>query len=807
MKILCACLFTWALLSYCSQLYAQINTAVIQGRVSTEDRGPADLATVILLASDSSILKSAVCDDKGAFKFTALVPGKYLVLATKIGYNQSLSGPHTVIDGEIVNAAIKLTVSIPQLKEVAITGQRDYVEVKPGKVVLNVQRSIIAEGNSAFEILRQAPGVKITNNSISIIGRQNALVTLDGKPTNLTGEDLTGFLQGMTSGSIQQIELITNPSAKYDASAGGIINIVSRKGTNLGTNGTFNASAGYGNFYKSNVGVVFNNRTDKFNIYGNYSYTADEVFHTFTTDRIINFNGVTSNYNADYYTTQQKSYNNFKFGADYFITDKQTLGVVIYGTVNNNDYVKTNTLKIANNGVQDSTITTDSKLSRDISNINYDINYNGVLDKAGKTLSADILYNDFTRHSSEYIADNFYNAAGGNYRAPLFLQNLSPSGIHNWVAKVDYADPLSKNSKLEAGFKYSWVKSDNNLVFGPLANGQYQSDPKFSNTFIYTENVNSGYVNYTNNQDKINLVAGLRVDQTSASGQSLTLMQVNNHDYINLFPQVELTYKYNTKNDFTLSFNRGIERPSYININPFLYYVDVYDYRSGNPDLLPEYTTTIQLAHTYNKTLITTVYAYQTTGFYGFNDFEQNDATRVDITTVKNFGTFSALGLKFFTPVEFTGWWNAHFSLDASYQRIKAYAINGDLNKGTQDIQLSTDQNFSITNTLKAYILGKYESPTFYGISEYKSAYNADAGISEQLFDKAGSLKLSVNDIFNTIRDRASAHYQNLDLTIVDKSETRIVRLSFTYRFGKTSVKTVKHRTANEEEQKRAAGN
>src|ERR1700744_3780145 len=366
MKILFVCLLTWALLGYYSPLYAQINTATIQGKISTEDKGPASLATVILLASDSSILKSTVCDDKGAFKFAALAPGKYLVLTTKIGYNQFLSGPYTVTPGAIINTAIKLIVSIPQLKEVAITGQRDYVDVKPGKVILNVQRSIIAEGNSAFEILRQAPGVSINNNSISIIGRQNALVTLDGKPTNLNGEDLIGFLQGMPSGSIQQIELITNPSAKYDAAAGGIINIVSKKGVNLGANGTFNASAGYGNFYKSNIGVVFNNRTDKFNIYGNYSYTADKGFHTFTTDRIINFNGVTSNYDADYYTTQQKSYNNFKFGADYFITDKQTLGVVIYGTVNNNEYVKTNTLKIANNGVLDSTITTDSKLSRNI---------------------------------------------------------------------------------------------------------------------------------------------------------------------------------------------------------------------------------------------------------------------------------------------------------------------------------------------------------------------------------------------------------------------------------------------------------
>jgi len=804
MRVLVACIFAGLLVGANNYLYAQTTTATIQGKVLTEDNTPADLATVILLASDSSILKSTTCDNTGAFKFTDIEPGNYLVLASKIRYNQSLAGPYKLAAGDVVNAGFKLIRSVPQLKEVSITAQKPYVEVKPGKVVLNVQSSIVAEGNSAYDILRQAPGVRVDNGNISIIGRQNALVTIDGKPTNLKGDDLAGLLQGMQSGSIQQIELITNPSAKYDASGAGIINIISKKGTNIGTNGTFTGGADYGTYYGSNAGITFNNRTDKFNVYGNYSYTGDKVFHTFNTDRLINFNGIASDYNADYYTTQQKKYNNFKLGTDYYISDKQTIGVAVYGTVNNNSFVKTNALKIANNGVQDSVITTDSKLERDISNITYDINYNGVLDKSGKTLSADILYNDITRHSTEYITDNFYNTSGNIYRQPLLLQNLSPSGIHNWVVKVDYTDPLSKTSKLETGFKYSWVKSDNNLIFGPLVNGQYQSDPNFSNTFVFSENINSGYVNYTNNLDKLNIVAGLRAEQTNSSGNSLTLMQINNRNYLNVFPQVQLIYKYNDKNEYTLSFNRGIDRPLYSDINPFLYYVDAYDYRAGNPNLLPAYTNTIQLAYAYNKTFITTLYALQKTGFDGFTDFQQNDATKVDITTVENFGTFSAYGLKFNAPVDFTEWWNATFFMNASYERTKAYAVNGNLNKGTQDIELSTNQYFTINSTVKAFITGKYETPTFFGISQYKSAYYANAGISQQLFDKKGSLKLEIDDIFNTIRDRASVNYQNLNLKIVEKYETRFAKLSFVYRFGKTSVKSVKHQTANEDEQKRA---
>ncbi|HEY0245424.1 MAG TPA: TonB dependent receptor [Mucilaginibacter sp.] len=790
-------------MAICNCLYAQ-NAASIQGKVSTENHVSADLATVILLAADSSILKSTVCDNNGIFKFNGIGPGKYLVLATKIGYNQALSGPYQVSTQSILNIALELVVSIPQLKEVSVTAKRPYVEVRPGKVVLNVQSSIIAEGNSAFEILRQAPGVHVKDaGGISIIGRQNALVTIDGKPTNLSADNLADFLQGMQSSTIQQIELITNPSAKYDAAGAGVINIITRKGINVGTNGTFSAGTGVGSFYKANAGLSFNNRTDKVNVFGSYAYAADNSYHSFTTDRRIDYNGLKSDYNADYYTTPKRYNNNFRLGTDYYLSPNNTLGVLIYGYVNNQDYVKRNSLKIANNGVLDSTITAGSKLTRSISNITYDINYNGVLDKAGKTLSADVLYNNIDRHSAEYITNDFYNAAGGVYRQPLLQQNLSPSSIANWVAKVDYVNPISKTSRIEAGIKYSRVKSDNDLIFGPLVNGQYQADPKFSNRFIYTEIINAGYVNYIGKVGKLNIEAGLRAEQTNAKGNSVTLQQEKDNNYFDLFPHAQLAYQYDDKNDFTLGFTRGIQRPSYTDINPFLYYVDLYDYRSGNPNLLPEYTNTLELSHTYNKTYITTLYALHTTGFYDFNNYVQNDISKVDVTTFTNFGTFSAYGLRLSAPVQFTNWWNAGFFLDAAYQRTKAYAANGDLNKGTQDINFSSLQNFTLSNTINAELSGKYESPTFYGIGQFKANYNVDAGISKQLFNKKATLKLAVTDIFNTHRDKAHSTYQNLNLTIVDKIETRIVRLNFTYRFGKTSVKSIKHQTANEDEQKR----
>ena len=802
------CIFAGILVGSYTASLAQTKTASIQGKVTTENNTNADLATVILLAADSAILKSTTCDISGIFRFEDIGPGKYLVLASKVGFAQSLGGPYVLDEKNALNIQLKLMRSYPQLKEVSVSAKKPYIDVRPGRVVLNVQSSIIAEGNSVFDILKQAPGVHVDNQgNMSIIGRQNALVMVDGKPTNLTAESLATYLQGMQSSSVQRIELISNPSAKYETSGAGIINIISKKGTTDGTNATVTIGGGWGTFYKSNSGVVINSRNENFNVFGSYTYSGDETFHSILTNRLINDNGLNSNYDADYYARQRRRNNNYRVGADYFISENSTLGFIIYGSANSNSFVKTNKLHIANNGVPDSVINTDSQLKRNLGDITYDINYSGVLDRSGKTLSADVLYNKINRQSDEYITNDFYNTSGAIYRAPLLLQNLSPSAIDYWIFKTDYTDPITKTLKMEAGIKYSRAKSDNNLVFGPLVNGQYQSDPNFSNNFIFTENINAGYVNFTNSFAKVNLVAGIRVEQTNSNGNSVTLHQTVNNSYLNIFPQLQVVYHHDPKNDFTLSFNRGIERPSYIDINPFLYYTDLYDYRAGNPNLLPQYSSNIQLSHSYNSTLVTTAYAHFITGFYGFNDFQQNDITKVNITIKRNFGSMSVYGIKFSAPVTFTSWWNANFNVDAAYDRIVAYKQYGDLNKGTQDIQAATTQSFTLSGTVTAELSAKYESPSFYGISHFKSYFQSDAGIAKQLFGKNATLKLSVADIFNTWRDRATSNYQNLDLSIIDKSETRVMRLNFIYRFGKLGVKVVKHQIANDEERKRASGN
>ncbi|MDR3695372.1 outer membrane beta-barrel protein [Mucilaginibacter sp.] len=809
MKFLVGCLLSAFLSCFFYDLHAQVNVTAIRGKILTENNLSAEGATIILIKyKDSSIVNTGAAGKNGAFEFANINAGDYLILMSKAGCEKLYSGPYSVKSGQIFTAPdIILKPAVQKLNEVTINSTRPEIEAQPGKITLNVQNSILAQGNSAFDILRQSPGVRVDNNNvISIIGRQGALITIDGKPTNLTGEDLASVLKGIQSSTIDHIDLITSGSAKYDASGTGIVNIVLKKGKNNGFNASVTGTAGFGKFYKGNAGIVFNDRTAMFNIFGNYTYRNYKTFHDFTSDRDINFDNALSNYDVDYNSIQKSQNNSFGIGTDFYLSPTQTIGFLVTGSITGDNYTKDNNLRIYNQGILDSTITANSNLNRHLTRVNYNINYNGKLDKAGKSISADLNYNTFDRSSAEYITNMFYEPSVGQYRAPEWLQNLSPSNIHMWQSQIDFTDPISKTSKFEAGLKYSNVISNNDLIFGPFINGQYQSDPNFTNHFVYTENVNAAYVNFEDRFNKFDFTAALRAEQTIARGNSITLGNVVNSNYAGLFPTLMLAYKYDDKHDFSISYNRRVNRPNYEQVNPFLYYIDLYDYSEGNPQLKPAYSNNIELSYTYNKTFVATLYSNIITNADDFNFYEQNDTSKVNISTNVNFGTVYNYGLRLFVPVTFTNWWNNNFYLNAGYQRYVAYATYGNLNKGTPDIIVDISMHFIVSKTISAELLSHYESPSFYGVNQFKAYYNENAGISEQLFNKKGSLKLSVTDIFNTLRDRAHTNYQNLDMSTVDKKESQVITLTFTYRFGKISVKSTSRHTGNEDEKKRLPG-
>jgi hypothetical protein len=806
MRVLFGCFIVAFLVGISSFSFGQ-NGYSVDGKINTDNKASAEGTTVTLLNfPDSSIVKSTICTQAGHFSIEGIKSGTYIILAHKIGYQRAYSVKYQV-KGNIYIADITLHTLNSQLGEVVIADKRDYIEVKPNKTVLNVDRSILATGNSVYDILSTAPGVRVVDNQILLKGGQKALVTINGKPVGQLNDDqLAELLKSYQSDVVSQIELIQNPSAKYDAAGGGgVINIVLKKSKNIGFKATLTESAGVGQDYKASTGINLNYRSEKLNLFGNYSFADNKTPRVLDINRVIGVTDLDENYNS---TTYLKN-DNFNFGADYSITSKQTVGVLMYGYRNALGIDKGDITYISNNGIADSNITTKSHINRGITNLNYNMNYQGSFGKSdGTTLSADFDYSTYKRGSSELLQNNFFNADGSQYQPPVFYTDNSPSNITVRSEKIDFSQAISKTGTLSAGLKNSQVNSNNNIVFNSktdTAGAQYVPVPSLTDHFIYDERINAAYVNYNDKFNKTSLALGLRGEQTNSFSKSF--IDPNNpiyRNYFNLFPNFELTQDLDKDNQLTLDYNRRIVRPNYQDLNPFVAYIDEYSYSTGNTLLKPEYIDTYSVSELYKDKYKLTLSVDKTSDFF-VPVFIQNDSSKVYTTTTSNIGTRYEYNIEFNLPVNVTKWWDINLNTTASYER---YVYNADsARKSTYDLELQLTQDFTIAKGLKAQVYSSWETPTYYGIKQYNAQFIARAGISQSVLNNNGTLRLAVSDIFNSDRYKYTSNYENLELTGMEKAGSRFVTATFIYRFGKQTVKSVAKRTGgNMDEQNRLSG-
>jgi len=805
MKFLLGCFLTAFLVSmYCCS-FAQTSYTVT-GKVLTDNGTSAEGATITLLKyPDSSVVKSTICTQEGHFGFDHIKPGNYMVFAHKIGFHRLYSRQYNVVNDDIAINDITLRSLTDQLKEVTITDKRDYIEVRPDKTVLNVDRSIFAAGNSAFDVLSTAPGVRITDNQVLLKGGQKALIAINGKAIGqLNDEQLTELLKSYQSNMISQIELIPNPSAKYDATGGGgVINIILKKSKDIGFKANITESAAYGQDYRVNTGINLNYRTSKLNLFGSYSFADNKTPRLLDVDRTIGETALDVNYNS---TTYLKN-NSFNIGTDYSISPKQTIGALIYGYHNKIGIDKNNVTDIANNGMPDSNITTQSHIDRAISNLNYNLNYKGSFGKNDNTtLSADLDYSTYDRSSTELLKNNLYDAGGLPDQDAMWYIDNSPSHINVRSEKVDFSQALSKTGTLGIGIKNNQVNSNNMIDFKGKVDtaAHYVAVPSLTDHFIYDETINAGYVNYSDKFNKTSFAVGLRAEQTSSFSESLNPNKTVDRKYFNLFPNLEITQDIDKDNKFTLNYDRRIMRPNYQDLNPFVAYIDEYSYSTGNTLLKPEYISTYGLSDLYKDKYKLELSMRVTQDFF-VPIFEQNDTTKVYTATTSNVGTRYEYNADLSLPVDITKWWKVDLNLFASYQRYDYYA--NDASKSTTDFVVQANQNFAITSSLRAELYTSWESPTYYGIKQYSDQWETRAGISQSVLNDNGSIRLTVTDIFNTDGDEYSSHYLNLDLTGHEKAGSRFIMATFTYRFGNQSVKNAARRIGgNVDEQKRLSG-
>ncbi|RCH54341.1 hypothetical protein DJ568_13710 [Mucilaginibacter hurinus] len=806
MKLLTRCLIA-ALFGLISSISNAQNTYTsIEGKVLTQFLFPAEAATVRLLNHpDSTLIASTISDKSGFFQFRNIKPGNYFIAVSKVGYKRFYTVKYQLSANNNVKATeIKLIPLTHQLKEVSIIAKKEFIEVRSDKTVLNVDRSIVAAGNSVLDVLKTAPGVRVTGDEVLFRGGQKALIAINGKTVQLSGDQLADMLKSYQSSMISQIELIANPSAKYDAAGGGVINIVLKKSRDQGLRINISESASIGERYKLNSTTNLNYRHKKLNLFGSYTYSESEIPRIWNTNRNILLNNLNTNYNVKYKGTTLMKSHSFNVGGDFSITPKQNIGVLLHGFVNKVGVDKDNATVISNNGTRDSSILTNSLINRNIDNLNYNINYRGVFGAYGQhTLTADADYSQYDRKSVENLQNNFFGSDDLPLRDPLLFRVNSPSNITVYSGNIDYTQLIKKHSVFDAGIKVSKVNSTNKIDFDSKQGSVLLPVKNLTDHFVYNEQINAAYVNLRRTFDKVTAIIGVRAEQTQANRKSLNPNRVADTTYFGIFPSVQVNYDVNDDHQLSFSYNRRITRPNYQDLNPFVGYIDRHTYSTGNPFLRPQYMSSFQVADIY-LIKFKGALSYNVIKDFHTPVFRQNDTTL--FTTRENIGTRHQIMAEVQAPFDIAKWWQISNFLEATYERYY-YNIPGAKNRKAYDLIVRVNQTFTITPKLRAELNAFYETPTFFGIKDYREQYFINAGLGYTILRNQGNIKLAVSDIFNTQVDRYSSRFLNLDLRGREKPGTRFITATFTYRFGNTLLRNARKRSGGAtEEQGRLSG-
>lgn len=779
----------------------------VKGQVKDDAQRPLDYVTISLLsAKDSSLVKSDLTDAQGNYSFSQIKSGNYLISARMFGMKDAYSAVFSVKEQTIEVPTIVMSMASKALNEVTVTAKRPLLERKLDRLVMNVENSTLSSGSSALEVLEKAPGVTVDqNDNLAMRGKQGVNVMLDGKMTYMSNADVVNMLKNMPSSEIESIELITNPSAKYDASGNaGIINIKRKKGKGLGTNGSASMSLGYSPNYRGNGGININHRTKTVNLFGSYNYNYRESDQNLNINRISGLNSQT--YFSQIANIHDKNQNNnFKAGLDIFMNKKNTLGFLVTGyTSDGRNNNVNNTLVGSSFNQSDSSIFVNALAKNTYRNMAYNANYKVTLDSLGQELSADADYSHYYGGDKSDYKNYFFQANGSDLRAPWFFKNANPSKIDISAFKADYVKPLGKDCKLEAGIKTSWVKTDNDFQFTQDQNGNWENDPQRSNHFVYDENVNAAYTNFSSQYKGLQIQVGLRAEQTNSKGNLITTNNVVKRSYINLFPSAFISRSLGKNHDLSASYSRRIDRPSYDALNPFEFYLDQYTFQRGNPFLNPQFTNSYELSYTYKKQYNLSV-NYSLTNDVITQVLLPDNAKKALYQTNKNLDKQISYGVNLNTPITFAKWWNSSNNFGLFYLGFKSANLEGqNLNTGKTVFQVNSQHNFTITKTLSAEFSGNYTSPMEYGTLKINAQYSFDGGINQSLMNKKLNLKLAMSDLFNTRKQSISSAYPGLNYDLTQKNDTQVIRLTLSYKFGKNDIKPARRRaTGLESEQSR----
>jgi hypothetical protein len=781
----------------------------INGLVKDESGNPLNGTTVSLLrARDSATVKLAITKVNGSYSFIGIKEGSYKVMVTFVGYRPSWSPAISFNNSDVTIPEIKMNKLPGNLAAVTVTTKKPMVEVKADKTILNVEGTINATGSNALELLRKSPGVLLDkDDNISLAGKNGVQVYIDGRSTPLSGQDLANYLKSLQSSQIEAIELITNPSAKYDAAGNaGIINIRLVRNKSLGANGSVNAGWNIGTYAKYNAGASLNYRNKKINIFStyNFSYTPNEQ-HLEVRRTVLD-----SLFNQSGSIFDVRRSHSFKVGADYFINKKNTIGVMVNGIVADPTSTTNSKTFISNTttGKVDRILIADNNSDLKRHNANINLNYS-FTDPKGTSFVVNADRGSYDLNSDQYQRNFYYDPTGTTKLNSVIYHMFSPAQIDINSLKADYENNFMKG-KLGIGGKSAFVKTDNDFQRYDVNGSVEELDKDRSNHFVYKENINAGYINYNRQYKKFMIQAGVRVENTVSegvtnglkfSGGSYSASTTSfKRSYTDAFPSAAITFNKNPMKQWSLTYSRRIDRPAYQDLNPFEFKLDEYTFMKGNINLRPQYTNSFGITHTYKYKLnIALNYSHVKDLFTQIVDTTERSKA---FLSKKNLATQDIVNINISYPFQYKSY-SLFTNISSNYSKYKAdFGTGRKVDVDAFGFNLFAQNSLKFNKTWTAELSGFYNAPTIYmGSFKGRSIYNVDAGLSKQVMKGKATLKASVSDVFHSQQFRATSDFAGQVMKIHFKGETRQFKLNFSYRFGSNLVKAARQRTTGAEDE------
>ncbi len=755
------------------------------------DKGALHSALVVVTNTHKKEIKKTLTDSTGFFHFILNISDTVFVVISHAGFRPYTSG--SLGAGDHGLGTIRLQPETNKLNDVTVTSKQNLIEVDGGSIVFNVAKSISSQGLNAFETLQKAPGVFIdNNNTISLNGKQGAMVLLDGRQTYLSGAALADLLRSLPASSIRSIELISSPSAKYDASgAAGIINIKTTRSTLVGFSGTLTAGVIYGVILKQNTDLSFSYRKKEWNVFGGYNHFIGAYKYLYGSDRIQK-NKV---YNAFTDDTDKRKKMSARFGIDYSPDKKNTFGILLSGNFLFGGGITDTRTAIRSETVMNTEQTLEAindYYYQGTQRYNMNLNYK-YEDSLGHILNLDIDFGSFNKDYKN-LQSNIYRDNQNVMLTNSLYRSLNGIDIKLSAYRLDYTTNLG-TGKLEAGAKYSSISTDNDAKFFRVTPAADSVDERRTNTFRFKENIAAGYLNYKISSGKWTYQAGLRVENTASEGilnykESGVAKSSNvKRNFTDVFPSFSVAVKPSKDHGISLSYSRRIDRPAYQDLNPFIYLLDELSYWQGDPFLLPQLTHRATIQYVYRNSTVVTI-AYANTDQFSTKITDTLDITKIVIVP-RNLGIQQNLSLSLTQTFSLKKGWDVVFN-GTVYQLQNKIAFDKYRNFDLSQVaaRMNLQQTIQLPNKFTAEITAFYVTGRLTGANEMAGGVSQiDLGFQKTVWNNKGIIRLVFADIYKGSQASGVQQYAGFYLHNYSYYETRQVRLSFTYKFADNAGK------------------